>query len=79
MTVEELKIEAKKLGYSIIKNNPKPKKSPCTCGRKMLETWYCGDGIDNRITIKCPRCEKRASGTTLREAIENWNKMIDEG
>ena len=35
MTVEELKIEANKLGYNIIKKpEPKEKKLPCICGRK---------------------------------------------
>ena len=77
MTVEELKIEAKKLGYSIIKNNPIPKILPCTCGRKRMEKWYsCQDGKDTKVDIVCPNCDREATGTTLREAIDNWNKMI---
>ena len=77
MTVEELKIEAKKLGYSIIKINPMPKILPCTCGRKRMEKWYsCQDGKDTKVEIVCPNCDREATGTTLREAINNWNAMV---
>lgn len=40
MTLEELKAEANKLGYSLIKNKPYIPIKPCpVCGRKVL---ICG-------------------------------------
>ena len=77
MTVEELKIEAKKLGYNIIKIKPKTKILPCICGRKRMEKWYfCQEGKDTKIEIVCPICYREAIGKTEQEAIENWNNSI---
>ena len=41
MTFEELKTEAERQGYKLVKKPiPLPKIHPCTCGRKKMETWY---------------------------------------
>ena len=41
LTLDELKAEAKRQGYKLIKDNPTPKLSPCICGRKH-RTFYDG-------------------------------------
>lgn len=77
MTVEELKLEAAKLGYNIIKKVENIKFSPCTCGYNKRDLWW--DGKDNMCFYKCKRCEFRGyKGKTQNEAKRNWNKAIDE-
>lgn len=73
MTVEELKIEAAKLGYYIIKKRQYVKLLPCTCGRKRLEMWYTPQGA----LFRCPSCGKHSEPANLEmKARENWNRLI---
>lgn len=77
MTLEELKVEAKKLGYKLIKDNPRVKLLPCTCGRKQIDLWW--DGVNYTWFYKCPKCGKRSpSHKTQIEVRKLWNKMIEE-
>lgn len=77
MTLDELKAEAKRQGYKLIKDNPMPKLSPCICGAKRRAEWtsaslrgYC---------YECMKCGKMSSwGDTRREARENWNRMVND-
>lgn len=64
MTVEELKIEAEKLGYYIVK---KPRAigrlKPCLiCGRKIthydIRTSYYPEYGDRVSVIRCPKCAR---------------------
>ena len=77
MTVDELKIEAKKLGYNIIKISEQPEKLlPCICGRKRRSHW---DSLhDDGLWYKSLRCDcgRRADGLTKVEVNKNWNDMI---
>lgn len=73
MTLEELKIEADKLGYKLIKNNPMPKPKPCVCGCRKIEEWSSKDGT----LLKCHNCGLvSALGKNRREVINNWNNLI---
>lgn len=75
MTIEELKVEAAKLGYVLVKKpQPKEKFLPCICGRNNHTTWY--NYIGNSIKFVCNHCGRSASGKTDREARHNWNEMI---
>lgn len=76
MTVEELKIEANKLGYNIIKKNIKPKILPCVCGCKRREHW--SNSVENTRTLICKRCHKKIIGKNEIDVINNWNKEICE-
>ena len=77
MTLEELKIEANKLGYNLIKKNPKPKILPCICGCRRRRHLYIGsDNIYNRALV-CKRCGRRVEGIDDRDVINNWNKEIE--
>lgn len=51
--LEELKAEAQKLGYKLVKNNPRPKRLPCKCGCKYIDRIYTGGGT---IYYKCKNC-----------------------
>lgn len=76
MTVEELKIEAKKLGYKLIKDDPNSK-LPCVCGcSKRLQTHWLVRLEERKVVIYCPICDRSAFGKTEQEAIENWNNSI---
>ena len=77
MTVEELKSEAKKLGYRITPIRKYIKLLPCTCGRKQLGGWWW-DSENHVYFYKCPICDMEGPpGKTDREARKNWNTMIE--
>ena len=75
MTFEELKAEAERQGYKLVKKPiPLPKIQPCTCGRQKLETWY----HDRGTFLRCPRCGKKGGiGKTDRETREKWNALFE--
>ena len=76
MTVEELRKEAKALGYNLIKINKPEKLLPCICGCKKREHWARSyKGIRYKILV-CPKCGREASGRSEREVRHNWNEMI---
>ena len=58
-----------------------PKRLPCICGRKQLETWWYGGliGGDEGAFIKCPNCGRKSPVSKGRNKLnETWNKMIEE-
>lgn len=76
MTVEELRREAKSMGYNIIRINPYEKLLPCICGSKRREHWSTFvKGVEYTV-LRCGKCEREASGRTDREARHNWNELI---
>ena len=80
MTLDELKIEAEKLGYRLVKNQPYIRLLPCTCGRKRVEEWLdYGFGVRDNHFYACPRCGKKSPpAKTMREAKRAWNEMIEK-
>ena len=80
MTYEELKREAKRQGYKLVKIQEPVKRLPCKCGRKRLQVWTtkCDDGKWGNF-FKCLNCGLESEpGKTNREAILNWNKKVTE-
>ena len=77
MTFDELKAEAEKQGYKLIKHDPQ-KLLPCTCGHNKRSRWYGGGWFGSRrITLECKKCGKRSpSGSNEKEAVKLWNEMI---
>ena len=76
MKVEELKAEAKKLGYNIILQKKPEPFLPCTCGCNRRTHWVSSKyGIETYI-LRCMKCNKEARGSSEAEARRNWNKMI---
>ena len=76
MTVEELRREAKAMGYNIIPIKPKEKLLPCACGSKRREHWSTYEKGKNYTVLRCEKCGRGASGRTEREARRNWNDMV---
>ena len=78
MTLEELKEEAKKLGYDLIPRKKYISLKPCMCGRKRLCEWW--DGRNDVWFYKYPECDREApGGKTHTEARRKWNEMIEKG
>lgn len=73
MTYEELKLEAKKQGYKLIKIYKKERLLPCICGRRRRSRWY--DSTDY-MTMKCDYCGRQVKGRTEFELHKKWNAMI---
>lgn len=75
MTYEELKKEADKLGYKLIKKTEPVKRLPCTCGCKMVYNYYsaryCG--------LKCRKRGRMSVSyivASQRQKTIDWNNMI---
>lgn len=77
MTVEELKIEAKKLGYNIIKKQEPIKLMRCICGNyKPVRYWAPNDKTGLWYYV-CPKCDLKANKSkTKYDAKKNWNELI---
>lgn len=80
MTFEELKEEAKRQGYRLVKEEKKEPLLPCTCGCKrrssLLRKDWRPEGSIWMEVLRCQRCDRSAEGETKKAARENWNKMI---
>ena len=73
MTLEELKAEASKLGYSLLKKITYEKLSYCKCGSKRI-AWA---GYPKQY--RCTKCGlKGQPAKTKYQAIINWNKAVKE-
>lgn len=78
MTLKELKAEAKKRGYKLVKDSRAPKFNPCTCGCKVLEKWVSRWPDGNFYYLVCKKCGKKSGyGKTQAEAVKQWNEMIE--
>lgn len=78
MTVKELKIEAAKLGYNIIKKpEPMPlvKLLPCVCGCNKRSKWY-----SNKLSwYKCNKCGfTGGSAYNERDVRIKWNEAVEK-
>lgn len=74
MTVEELKAEADKLGYRLIKKPMYIKILPCVCGCKIHKYWH--NAKTNESGVGCPKCERIIWGKDETEAKMNWNEIM---
>ena len=75
MDIEELKEEAKKLGYNLIKKKPYVKLLPCPCGNK--NSVYFDYTKDWQKYATCSKCGFVGSpAKRIYEARENWNKAV---
>lgn len=92
MTVEELRDEASKLGYCLIKLNQKPvpmgRAQKCTCGAGYPHLY--ADKLQHVAYRNCIKCGKKGPvcighdvgifrmDELKRLATRGWNEMIDE-
>ena len=76
MTVEELKAEAKAMGYTLIKKQPPMEKFlPCTCGRNSRSRWW-GVHKDDAVIVECRGCGRRVCAKNERELRQKWNAVM---
>lgn len=75
MTYEELKKEADKLGYKLIKKTEPVKRLPCTCGCKRV--YYCYEFFYEGLVCKsCGKFSYSRKGASDRQKTIDWNNMI---
>ena len=76
MTFEELKEEAKRQGYNLVKNPTYIPLAKCSCGAKL--------SVKAKWTVyghayKCIKCGLESNpAKTYKQARENWNKAVEE-
>jgi len=71
MTIEELKAEANKLGYSLVKKPERVPHSKCVCGRRP--SVWSGRGTFYICCEKCGRQSERYINE--KNAWKNWNEV----
>ena len=78
MTLEELKKEAKKQGYYVMKpTSIYTKFLPCTCGYNKRTEVHAEDTF--AIAYKCKKCGLQSEFREKAEwARQAWNEMIEE-
>ena len=74
MTLDELKVEAKKQGYRLVKIPERITLLSCpVCGSKKTSQWY---GYFGRF-YRCDNCNfAGSSAKTIREARKKWNDAV---
>lgn len=76
MTLEELKIEAEKLGYKLTKKIKYEKLEPCICGWKRI---IRGISYPHGSFYYCYKCGlKGETANTQYQARINWNKKVKQ-
>ena len=80
MNLEELRAEAAKLGYNLVKKQPYIKLSRCTCGENKPSEWFYYTEENKVMRIyKCDNCGLSAlPAKTNRQARENWNQLASK-
>lgn len=75
MTVNELREEAKKLGYGIIKLKNKEKFEYCVCGHNRRRMTF--NSTNNKVAYYCLNCNFTAPyGEDELDARSKWNEAI---
>ena len=76
MTLEELKVEAKRQGYKLVKRHPRPTFERCLCGHNVHQ-WHYHKG---QTWVTCKMCGLQGPKVEGSEtdAIEAWNARIRE-
>lgn len=77
MTFEELKAEADKQGYNLLKKQEKVKLLDCTCGGKRRFHWSKIKDWQTYEGLECEKCGKKVWAKTELEAKKAWNKLIE--
>lgn len=74
MELEELKREADKLGYCLVKKPVRVRLLKCTCGTRPVQWQWAGGYF-----YECPNCDKKSKERKdPKEAKLEWNRMIEK-
>lgn len=75
MELEELKAEAEKLGYKLVKKQESTALLPCTCGGGKPHEWL--QFGETGYIYRCEKCDKEGKlCKTKTDARRAWNQMI---
>ena len=75
MTLDELKAEAKRRGYSLVKRPKTEKYLPCICVKNRLESWYANEE-DWSVKLVCYHCGLSVTGKNEKDAKRKWNEYM---
>lgn len=79
MTLEELKAEAKKHGYKLVKEQPYIRMSPCVCGHKRISLYFTLDNNSKTVHFyRCYKCGLESDrAKTKYQAKLKWNECVE--
>ena len=79
MTLEELKTEAKKYGYKLVKDTPYIRLAHCVCGHKSISSWTTfGEKTPTPYSHQCRKCGFASEpARTKYEAKLKWNECVE--
>lgn len=78
MTFEELKAEATRQGYYLIKIKERVNLLDCTCGGRRRAHWSKIKDNQTYAGLECIRCGRKVWGKNTLDARKNWNRVIEE-
>ena len=74
MGLGDLKIEADKLGYRLVRKTEYVHFMPCLCGASNRRRWSSPDGI----FFECNSCGLRSKpAKNETDARKNWNNLVE--
>ena len=77
MTLEELKIEAKRHGYRLNKITPYEKFIPCKCGCNRRNVYYGFEWeTGDYVAYECKKCKAYIKGKNNNDAKRVWNEKM---
>ena len=75
-TAREIIEQAPTINATIRKTRESRRKLPCTCGCKRINVWF----ETKTYQCKCDDCGREGPVATKEiDAIQGWNKLIEEG
>lgn len=78
MTFEELKAEAERQGYYLMKKPTYIPKKPCVCGAKRSVRMFYTNKGKGFYCNKCKLGLNEQVAKTDKQAQINWNKLVEE-
>lgn len=76
MTFEELKAEATRQGYYLIKMKERVNLLDCTCGGKRRTHWSKIKDNQCFAGLQCIKCGRKVWGKDTLDARKKWNEAI---
>ena len=79
MTFEELKAEAKRQGYNLIKMSKYPTIVKCPVCNKKPERWsrYNAQTHEETYIVRCPICNHKEEAKKKTWAVNQWNSWAE--
>lgn len=79
MKLEELKAEAEKHGYALVKKREYIQLKPCVCGYNRRERWTVSGAGFTGYQYACKKCGFEGGvGSSEHAARIAWNEAVEE-